>query len=154
MCVVFLQIQPWLCAQTLLESTATTSTPTQRVTSRAVSDCSLSLMTVCTAHLSADCRHTNPPQLEPYPFLNILTEMTKFFFYEIVLTERILSSMWMLVRNFSRLVALVAKEVGGLQTQCKDKESIFYEEKRRQVRNVTLFLPDILSLNRGFVTGN
>lgn len=80
MCVVFLQIQPWLCAQTLLESTATTSTPTQRVTSRTVSDCSLSLMTVCTAHLSADCRHTNPPQLEPYPFLNILTEMTKVFF--------------------------------------------------------------------------
>lgn len=57
----------------------------------------------------------------------------------------------MLVRNFSRLVALVAKEVGGLQMQCKDKESIFYEEKRRQV---TLFFPDILSLNHGFVTGN
>lgn len=51
-----------------------------------------------------------------------------------------MSSMWMLVRNFSRPVALVAKEVGGLQMQCKDKESIFYEEKRRQVRNVTLFL--------------
>lgn len=62
--------------------------------------------------------------------------------------------MWMLVRNFSRLVALVAKEVGGLQMQCKDKESIFYEEKRRQVRNVTLFFLDILSLNHGFVTGN
>lgn len=125
MCVVFLQIQPWLCAQTLQESTATTSTPTQRVTSRTVSDCSLSLMTVCTAHLSADCRHTNPPQLESlYPFLNILTEMTKFF-YEIVLTERILSSVWMLVRNFSRLVALVAKQVGVLQMQCKDEELIF-----------------------------
>lgn len=110
---VFLQIHLWLCAQTLKGSTAPTYTPTRRMTWRTVSDCSLSIMTVCTAHLSAACRHTNPLQLEPprplYLSLNILTEMANFFFNEIVLTERISRLMWMLVRSFSRLVALEAK---------------------------------------------